>query len=134
MYLIDTHVWLERLFSGENSGDVGKFLNHYSSDKFYSTAFSLNCISMILKRDKHDDVLARFILDVFVDSGSTLIHLEPEDIKRILRTMDQYSLDYHDAHQYVAAEKYHLTIVSYNDAFDSTPLGRKTPAQIMVLV
>lgn len=133
MFLIDTHVWLGRLFDGEFSGDIGKFLNHYSSDKFFATAFSLNCISMILKRNQHDDELARFILDVFVDGGGALIHLEPEDIKRILRTMDQYGLDYHDAHQYVAAEKYHLTIVSYNEAFDSTPLGRKTPAQIIVL-
>ncbi|MDP8246304.1 MAG: PIN domain-containing protein [Candidatus Hinthialibacter antarcticus] len=134
MFLIDTHVWLERLFDSEHSDDVGKLLNHYSSDKLFATAFSLNGISMILKRHQHDDVLARFVLDVFVDGGSTLIHLEPEDIKRILRTMDQCGLDYHDAHQYVAAEKYHLTIVSYNDAFDSTPLGRKTPAQIMVMM
>ncbi|MBZ0258894.1 PIN domain-containing protein [bacterium] len=134
MFLIDTHVWLERLFDGEFSGDVGKFLTHYSSDKLSATAFSLNCISMILKRNQHDDILARFILDVFVDGGGALIHLEPEDIKRILRTMDQYGLDYHDAHQYVAAEKYHLGIVSYNEAFDSTPLGRKTPAQITVLM
>ncbi len=133
MYLFDTHVWLERLFDGKHSEDVGKMLNHFSSDAFFATAFSLNSISMILKRHQSDDVLAKFILDVFVDGGGTLIHLEPEDIKRILRTMDQYNLDYHDAHQYVAAEKYYLTIVSYNEVFDSTPLGRKTPGQIMVL-
>lgn len=134
MYLIDTQVWLERLYEGPCSADVGEFLGHFPSDLFYATAFSLNSISMLLKRAGHDDVMNRFLLDVFVDGGADLIHLHPEDIKRILRTMDQYSLDYHDAHQYVAAEKYHLQIVSYNEVFDSTKLGRKTPAQIMALV
>ncbi|MBI1389434.1 MAG: PIN domain-containing protein [bacterium] len=134
MYLIDTNIWLSALYQADHADAVKHFLGHFTSDKFYTTAFSLNTISMILKREKRDDVLTRFLLDLFVDGAVTLIHLHPEDIKRILRTMDQYGLDYHDAHQYVALEKYNLTMVSFNEAFEGTERGRKTPMQIMALL
>jgi hypothetical protein len=41
-----------------------------------------------------------------------------------------HNLDFDDAYQYSAAEKYNLTIVSFDSDFDRTPRGRKTPAEI----
>jgi len=40
-------------------------------------------------------------------------------------------LDFDDAYQYVTAEKFNLTIVSYDIDFDKTELGRKTPKEIL---
>jgi len=40
-------------------------------------------------------------------------------------------LDFDDAYQYAAAEKYILTLVSYDRDFDGTELGRTTPAKVL---
>jgi predicted nucleic acid-binding protein len=45
--------------------------------------------------------------------------------------MDQFDLDFDDAYQYVAAEKYGLTIVSLDHDFDQTERGRKTPDEVL---
>jgi len=60
-----------------------------------------------------------------------LIHLLPEDIVRIVQVTKEFKLDFDDAYQYVSAEKYNLTIVSFDSDFDKTPKGRKTPAEIV---
>jgi len=44
--------------------------------------------------------------------------------------MDEFKLDFDDAYQYIAAEKYDLTIVSFDSDFDRTTRGRKTPSEI----
>jgi predicted nucleic acid-binding protein len=46
-------------------------------------------------------------------------------------TMYQFRLDFDDAYQYVGAEKYGLTLVSFDTDFDRTKLGRKTPDEVL---
>lgn len=48
-----------------------------------------------------------------------------EQIARLFR------LDFDDAYQYVAAEEYGLTLVSFDADFDRTERGRKTPAEVL---
>ncbi|MFZ8805855.1 MAG: PIN domain-containing protein [Candidatus Calescibacterium sp.] len=43
----------------------------------------------------------------------------------------RFNLDFDDAYQYVVAEKYNLTIISFDSDFDRTELGRKTPREIL---
>lgn len=43
-------------------------------------------------------------------------------------------LDLDDAYQYGAALRYQLTLVSMDAHFDRTPLGRKTPAEVVALL
>jgi len=38
----------------------------------------------------------------------------------------KFNLDFDDVYQYVVAEKFDLTIVSFDSDFDKTYLGRKT--------
>jgi len=47
-----------------------------------------------------------------------------------VHAIEQFGFDFDDAYQYSAAEKYNLTIVSFDSDFDRTPRGRKTPAEI----
>ena len=72
-----------------------------------------------------------FVQDVFTDGDVVLIHLEPEDTGCLVQVMEQFNLDFDDAYQYVAAERYNLSIVSFDSDFDRTELGRRTPAEIL---
>lgn len=46
--------------------------------------------------------------------------------------IERFNLDFDDAYQYVAAEKYNLTIVSLDSDFDRTERGRRDPAEVLV--
>jgi hypothetical protein len=43
----------------------------------------------------------------------------------------RFNLDFDDAYQYVAAEKYGLTIVSFDSDFDRTERKKETPAEVL---
>jgi hypothetical protein len=44
--------------------------------------------------------------------------------------MARYKLDFDDAYQYFAAEKYDLTIISFDVDFNRTARGKKTPSEV----
>jgi len=44
---------------------------------------------------------------------------------------ERFNFDFDDAYQYVIAEKYNLTIISFDTDFDRTERGRKTPVEIL---
>jgi len=73
----------------------------------------------------------RFVRDAFLNGAVVLVHLEPEDTEHIVRVVEKFDLDFDDAYQYVAAEKYNLTLVSFDSDFDRTERGRKTPAEVV---
>jgi predicted nucleic acid-binding protein len=75
--------------------------------------------------------LLRFVRDAFLDGAVALIHLEPGDTEYIVRVAERFNLDFDDAYQYTAAEKYDLTLVSFDSDFDRTERGRKTPAEVL---
>jgi len=45
--------------------------------------------------------------------------------------MQGFGLDFDDAYQYTATEKYGLTIVSFDSDFDRTERGRRTPGEML---
>jgi predicted nucleic acid-binding protein len=47
-----------------------------------------------------------------------------------LNTAQRFSLDFDDAYQYIAAEKYGLAIISFDSDFGRTEKGRKPPDDI----
>lgn len=52
-------------------------------------------------------------------------------MEALTKIAERFNLDFDDAYQYVAAEKYDLVIVSFDADFDRTELQRKTPAEIL---
>ena len=76
------------------------------------------------------DVLLEFAQDVLIDGGVSLIRLDAEDTAELVTAMSQTNLDFDDAHQYVAAAKHNLTMVSFDGDFDRTDRGRLAPAQV----
>ncbi|MBM4277139.1 MAG: PIN domain-containing protein [Deltaproteobacteria bacterium] len=130
MYLVDTNVWLERLLDQARAEEVGQFFDRISSDQVFITDFSFHSIGIILSKLNQKEALLRFVQDVFLDGATGLLHLEPGDTQRLVRTMEDYNLDFDDAYQCVAAEIHNLTIVSFDSDFDRTPQTRKIPSEI----
>jgi uncharacterized protein len=131
MYLVDTNVWLERLLDQAKSEEVGQFLDLIPSENLFITDFAFNSIGIVMSKLNRVDDLMRFVQDAFIDGAAFLTHLEPEDTQRVMDIMKQFNLDFDDAYQYTAAEKYDLTIISFDNDFDRTDRGRKTPGEIV---
>ena len=131
MYLLDTNIWLERLLEQERSREVEAFFKHVPSELLHVTDFSLHSIAIILLRLGKMETLNQFIEDLFVYGAVTLTRLDPGDFSHILRIIKKFNLDFDDAYQLVAAEKQHLTLISFDGDFDRTESGRKTPADFL---
>lgn len=130
MYLVDTNIWLELLLDQEKAEDVRNLLRGINPSVLYMTHFTLYSIGIILLKLGKPEVLLSFVRDTLLD-GVKLISLDPGDMEVLVKVAEQFNLDFDDAYQYVAAEKYNLEIVSFDTDFDRTERGRKTPAQIM---
>ena len=132
MYLVDTNVWLERLLDQERSEEVGQFLDSISSEQLFITDFSFHSIGVILNRLNRMEVLLDFVQDAFINGAVVLIHLDPQDTQLLTHVIDKFGLDFDDAYQYVAVEKYDLIIVSFDRDFDRTERGKRTPSQVLL--
>ncbi len=131
MFLVDTNVWIERLLDQEHSEEVGQFLDKVPSDALFITDFALHSICLVMCRLGQQNSLQRFVRDIFENGAVSLIHLGGEDLVQVVEKMSQFNLDFDDAYQYVAAEKYGLTLISFDADFDRTPRGRRTPGQVL---
>ena len=130
MFLLDTNVWLELILNQEKANTVSNFLQNTEARLLSMTDFSIYSIGIILTRLKKDSVFEDFLSDTIEDSGVGRIRLETTDLKKVLLVRKKFQLDFDDAYQYVAAEKYNLTIISFDNDFDKTERGRKTPEEI----
>jgi hypothetical protein len=131
MYLVDTNIWLERLLEQLKSDDVAQFLNSTQSSNFFMTDFTLHSIGIILSKFERHEAFHSFVKDTLLDGDVVLIHLNPENMERIIDTQKRYGLDFDDAYQYVAAERYDLIIVSFDTDFDKTKRGKKSPEEVL---
>ena len=127
MYLVDTNIWLEVLLEQEKTTESHEFLEITESTFLHITDFSLYSIGIILTRLKKLDVLNKFVSDVIIESNVSIIRLNPEDIREIIKVEKKFGLDFDDSYQYVSAEKYDLTIVSFDSDFEKTEKGRIMP-------
>jgi predicted nucleic acid-binding protein len=60
-----------------------------------------------------------------------MVSLSYEDMGNVIEVFARFNLDFDDAYQYVVAEKYNLTIISFDSDFDRTERGRKTPRKVL---
>jgi len=131
MYLVDSNIFIEVLLRQERSEEVKQFLNRAPSENLYLTEFSLYSLGIVLLRRKMYDSYVRFVNDVLVSGAIRLVRLSAGDMESIAVNARKFNLDFDDAYQYVAAEKYGLTIVSFDSDFNRTERGRKTPAEVL---
>ncbi|MBI5215694.1 MAG: type II toxin-antitoxin system VapC family toxin [Ignavibacteriae bacterium] len=131
MYLVDTNVFLEIILQQERKEEAKEFLRRVSSRSIFISEFSVDSVGLILfYRNLHDEFL-NFIHDVFVHRKIEQIRLFHEELETIVFVSKRFKLDFDDAYQYTAAEKYNLEIVSFDTDFDRTERGRVTPQQVL---
>jgi len=130
MYLIDTNVWLELLLKQDKYIDVQQLFEKIEASYLAISEFSIYSIGIILTKLKKDDVFKDFISDTIEDSGVVVARLSVSDLKEIISIRQKYKLDFDDAYQYVAAQKYNYVLISFDKDFDCTEKGRITPDKI----
>jgi predicted nucleic acid-binding protein len=132
MYLLDTNIFLEMLLDQDRADDVERFLRHTPPEQLYLSEFALYSLGIILLRRNEYDTFLRLVEDLMLVGGMGLVRLGVDDMPDIVRAAQRFNLDFDDAYQYAAAEKYNLTIVSFDGDFDRTEKRRKTPAEVLV--
>jgi predicted nucleic acid-binding protein len=131
MYLIDTNIWLERLLDQARSQEVGRFLDTFPSDQLLMTDFTFHSIGVVLNRLGQEEAFLRFIEDVFIDGAVTLVSVQPQEMQRLVDTIREFNLDFDDAYQYAAADKFNASVVSFDTDFDRTERGKKSPEDLL---
>ena len=131
MYLLDTNIFLELLLDQDRADDVEKLLRSLPRERLHISEFSLYSVGIVLFRRKLFDVFVRFVEDLIITGGICLLRLSADDAPRLVEVARRFGLDFDDAYQYVVAERYGLTIVSFDSDFDPTERGRKTPKDVL---
>jgi len=97
---------------------------------FFISDFSLHSIGLILLRRNKPDAFRKFLSDMVISAGSAVALLNADEMEAVADHAATFNLDFDDAYQYAAAEKYDLTIISFDKDFDKTTRGRAEPSAI----
>ncbi len=130
-YLVDTNVWLERLLDQEKSEIASKFLDLIPTDKLFVSDFSIHSIGVILSRLKKFDVFEKFIEDLFVNGQLELLSLDTVDLLDVITNIQKYKLDFDDSYQFSIAQKYDLTIITFDKDFNVKGIKKNSPDEII---
>jgi predicted nucleic acid-binding protein len=130
-YLVDTNVWLERLLDQEKSDIASKFLNSSPIDSLFVSDFSIHSIGVILSRLKKYDIFEKFLNDLFVNGQIELLSLYSVDLLDVIENIKKHKFDFDDSYQYTVAQKFDLTIVTFDKDFNVKGIKKKTPEEII---
>lgn len=122
--LIDTNIFLEIFLSQAQAQLAKDFLANPDNHELYLSDFSLHSIGVILLRKNLPQLFQQFLTDVISTNNVGVIDLLSGDLQEVAKTAHALGLDFDDAYQYVVAEMYDLTIISFDSDFDKTPRGR----------
>ena len=131
MYLLDTNIVLELLLDQDKADQVERFLKSLPPEQLYLSEFAFYSLGIILFRHKRHDAFVQMVEDLLAMGGIRLVRLEADETRDIVRAAQSFNLDFDDAYQYATAERYNLTIVSFDGDFDRTERGRQTPEEIL---
>ena len=131
MFLLDTNIILEYLLDQKNADEVETFFRKRSPDEMYLSEFSLYSLGIICsKRGKNNAFLA-FVDDAIISSGLRILRLDIQDYVKMVQIQEKFGLDFDDAYQYRVADKFDLTIVSYDTDFKATERKCVTPLEAL---
>jgi predicted nucleic acid-binding protein len=130
-YLVDTNVWLERLLDQEKSDVASRFFDLIPTDELFVSDFTIHSIGVILSRLKKFEVFAKFINDLFVNGQLEQLSLDAVDLIDVITNIQKYKLDFDDSYQFSIAQKYDLTIVTFDKDFNVKGIKKNTPDEIV---
>jgi len=129
--LLDTNIILEIALEQEKAQECVNLLEQYDKIDFFISDFSIHSIGVILNKRNNLEKFDKLIEDLRLVLKAILSLDHYYDLKRLINIMKVFDLDFDDAYQYRIAEKYKLTIVSFDKDFDKTKLGKRTPTEIL---
>lgn len=130
-YLVDTNVWLERLLDQEKSVIASRFFDLIPTEELFVSDFSIHSIGVILSRLKKFDVFEKFIDDLFVNGQLEQLSLDTVDLLDVITNIQKYKLDFDDAYQFSVAQKYDLTLITFDKNFNAKGIKKNTPDEIV---
>ena len=107
-------------FEQGESGSVRSLLTSTSPDELAVSDLAFHSIGIILYQKNSARLFSEFVRDLFGDGGIAILGLGSGDMARVEEVSTTFRLDFDDAYQYVAAEKYNLALVSFDADFDRT--------------
>ena len=129
--LIDTNIVLEVMLEQARAEEARALLTRTGEHELFISDYSLHSIGLLLFRRKQLQVFRQFLNDMVFHAGLMVAYLPVEDMVSVIEAAQRFNLDFDDAYQYAAAERYGLTIVSFDADFDRTERGRKTAREIL---
>jgi hypothetical protein len=126
-----TFVFLELLLEQKESESVRALLNSKTPDELSTSDLAFHSIGIILYQKNAAHLFTDFVRDLFGEGGIAIIALGSEDMEHLEQVATTFNLDFDDAYQYVVAEKFGLTLVSFDTDFDRTDRKRVIPAGIV---
>ena len=129
-YLVDTNIWLELLLNQEKSEVVSAFLTIVPPTQVFVSDFAIHSIGVILSKLKKLDTLSQFLNDLFINGQIEQISLEPLDLIEVANNIEKYNLDFDDSYQFTVAEKFAMTLVTFDKDFKVVGFKKKTPQEI----
>ena len=130
-YLVDTNIWLELLLNQKKADVVQRFFQIIPTAELAISEFTVCSMGIILTRLDKPGVWRDFVTDVFENGAIRRIALDPAGLREIIEVQQKFRLDFDDAYQYVAAQRYSLALISFDSDLDKTFLGRKSPEDIL---
>ncbi|MBK8808741.1 MAG: type II toxin-antitoxin system VapC family toxin [Bacteroidales bacterium] len=130
-YLVDTNVWLERLLDQEKSEIAAVFFDTIPANKLFVSDFSIHSIGVILARLKKFDVFVKFIDDLFVNGQLEQLSLDATDLLDVIHNIQKFKLDFDDSYQFSIAQKFDLTIVTFDKDFNIKGIRKNSPDEIL---
>jgi predicted nucleic acid-binding protein len=93
------------------------------------TVYSLHSIAVIMERLESVNHYKRFLHEITEYDGLLLHFFTPWEEISVCEAATNHDLDFDDAYQYQAAEAISASIVSFDEDFDKTDMGRMTPQE-----
>jgi len=128
--LVDTNIFLEVLLEQAHAKDAKELLRKTDEHDFLISDFSLHSIGVLLLKRSKADAFRKFVSDMIIRAGTAVARLNASDMEVLADHPANFSLDFDDAYQYTLADKYDLTIVSFDKDFDRTTRGCSEPSAI----
>jgi len=129
--LLDTNIFLEVILDQERANEARTLLSEVEGHEFFISDYSLHSIGLLLFRRGRHEVFRQFLKDMILGVGVAVVALSAQEMESLIEAAQRFGLDFDDAYQYAVAERYGLTIVSFDSDFDQTELGRKTPEDLL---
>ncbi len=129
--LLDTNIFLEVILDQERANEARTLLSEVEGHEFFISDYSLHSIGLLLFRRGKHEVFRQFLKDMILNVGVAVITLSAQEMESLIEVAQRFNLDFDDAYQYAVAERYGLTIVSFDADFDRTERGRKMPGDLL---